>query len=137
MRWRPVLLGGGALVGFEPFLPVDPWSSPAGIFGAWSVNAVSPDIPDFLRADTDGFTLPLREMAVYAGTVAPFEHAAEQAAPRLAGVTVSASKARAICLEARDMAESLLATGQLATIAAFEPGKRLYVSHGGGMASLT
>ncbi|MFT5432159.1 MAG: hypothetical protein ACI9OJ_002857 [Myxococcota bacterium] len=91
------------------------------------------DIPRVLGTDSDGFTPALREMAVYSGTLEPFEHAAGQLLPRLAGVTVSGSKVHTLCQWAGDVGKAVLATGELGTISRIEPTDRLYVEVDGGM----
>jgi len=89
-----------------------------------------------LHLDEDGFTMLLRELSVRAGTMEPFESAAEEMARRMAGVTVSGSKIHTLCQQAGEVAKALEAEGRLGEARRLLPGEKLYVEIDGGMLNI-
>lgn len=89
-----------------------------------------------LGLDGDGFTPGLRELAVRAGTVEPFEAAAEELLQRVAGVDVSKTKVHRLCQSAGSQAWTLMAEGTLGEARELNEGERLIVEIDGGMAHI-
>jgi hypothetical protein len=90
-------------------------------------------VREALRLDEDGFTQLLRELAVRAGTLEPFESAAEEVLGKVAGVTVSGSKIHTLCQAAGEVAKALEEGGTLGEARRLLPGEKLYIEIDGGM----
>ena len=88
---------------------------------------------ELLDLDEDGFTPRLRELSVGAGTIEPFEAAAEEVLANMVGVKVSGSKIHSLCQTAGAHAEQLMEQGQLGTPRPLQPGEKLYVEMDGAM----
>lgn len=86
-----------------------------------------------LGLDRDGFMPALREMAVTAGAIEPFESAAERLLRDVGGVDVSSTKTHELCIEAGEVARTLMADGALGKPRQLRPGEKLYVQIDGGM----
>lgn len=86
-----------------------------------------------MRLDADGRTRRLRHLATIAGTVEPYEAAAENLMAEIGGITASANGIHSICQDAGAVAEQLMATGAHSPARKLEPGEVLYVMADGCM----
>lgn len=86
-----------------------------------------------LDLDDDGFTPELRDLAVRAGVLEPFESAATDVLARFACVSVSSSKVHSLCQDAGETACELMDAGELGEVTPMEPGEKVYVQIDGGM----
>ncbi len=83
--------------------------------------------------DADGRTRRLRHVATIAGTVEPYQAAAENLLAEIAGITASANGIHSICQDAGAVAEALMATGAHSPARKLAPGEVLYVMADGCM----
>ncbi len=83
--------------------------------------------------DADGRTRRLRHLATIAGTVEPYEAAAENLLAEIGGITASANGIHSICQDAGAVAEQLMASGEHSPARQLEPGEVLYVMADGCM----
>lgn len=91
---------------------------------------------DALGLDREGMTPALRERAVLAGTIEPFESASESLLKDLAGITVSGSAIHELCGEVGARTEEVERRGELGQARPLRPGETLYVMVDGGMAHI-
>lgn len=124
-QWRPFVLRSG-LTGGSLTL-----QSPYFVCDHCHVGALP--LRQRLGLDHDGFTPLLRELAIRAGTLEPFEEASTEVLERIAGVHVSGSKIHELCKAAGEAAAALANEGTLGKARPLKPGEKLYVEVDGGM----
>jgi hypothetical protein len=88
---------------------------------------------EILQLDEDGCTPFLQELSIEAGTIEPYEPAAEQVLNKFAGVELSSSKIHTLCVEAGQVAEELMKAGELGEVHTIGPDEKLYIQVDGGM----
>jgi len=91
---------------------------------------------DALGLDREGMTPALRERAVLAGTIEPFESASESLLKDLAGITVSGSAIHELCGATGAKVEEVERKGELGQARSLRPDETLYVMVDGGMAHI-
>lgn len=91
---------------------------------------------DALGLDREGMTPALRERAVLAGTVEPFESASESLLKDLAGIHVSGSAIHELCGQTGAKVEEVERRGELGQARPLRPDETLYVMVDGGMAHI-
>jgi hypothetical protein len=88
---------------------------------------------DQLGVDRDGLTLTLRHAGTLAGTLEPYEPAAETVLAELAGIELSGTKIHSICQDGGAVAQALMSEGILGDSRQLLPDERLYVEADGLM----
>lgn len=68
---------------------------------------------ELLRLDEDGCTPFLQELCIEAGTIEPYESAAEGVLKTFAGVSMSSSKVHKLCVQVGQIAQELMREGEL------------------------
>lgn len=106
-------------------------SSPMAVCSKCSVGASL--LRKAMRLDADGRTRRLRHLATIAGTVEPYEAAAENLMAEIGGITASANGIHSICQDAGAVAEALMASGEHSPARQLGPGEVLYVMADGCM----
>ncbi len=87
-----------------------------------------------MGVDAEGFTPALREMALFAGVVDPYEHASSELLAHLCGVEVSTKKIQSLVEEEGTRAQAAACEeGEAPSVAPVPPDKPLYVGIDGGM----
>jgi hypothetical protein len=87
-----------------------------------------------MGVDAEGFTPALREMALLAGVVDPYEHASSELLSHLCGVEVSTKKIQSLVEEEGARAQAAAREeGETPSVAPVPPDKPLYVGIDGGM----
>jgi hypothetical protein len=88
---------------------------------------------ELLHLDEDGCTPFLQELAIEAGTIEPFEPAAEHVLKKFAEVDMSGSKVHTLCLDAGQVADELMREGELGDVHPITSDEKLYIQIDGGL----